>query len=132
MYGYEEARSFVASHQPDELVFLWDHPAAKILDPKSLEGIGSYFLNRSGHSIPVKALVVPEKADANAMLRAEFTGKRPAFIWLYDTGRRSAAGYVPPRFARDPQWTCRHRHRITGKKIGLGTMACVKLEKTND
>jgi hypothetical protein len=132
MYGYEEASSFVASHQPDELVFLWDHPAAKILEPKSLEGIGGYFMHRAGQSVPVKAIVVPEKADGNAMLRAEFTGKRPAFIWLYDTGRRSAAGHVAPNFHRDPAWTCRHRHRITGKKIGLGTMACVKLEKTND
>jgi hypothetical protein len=131
-YGYEEASDFVASYQPDELVFLWDHPAAKILDHGSLVGIGGYFMNRSGLSIPVRALVVPEKADANAMLRASFRGKRPAFIWLYDTGRRSAAGYVAPGFGTDPAWTCRYRHRITGKKVGLGTMACVKLEKIND
>lgn len=131
-YGYEEASSFVMGYQPDELVFLWDHPAAKILEKGSLEGIGSYFLKRSGYSVPVTAIVAPEKADANALLRAEFTGKRPAFIWLYDTGRRSAAGHVMPNFHKDPQWTCRYRHKITGKNMGLGTMACVKLEKSND
>ena len=91
IYGIEEASDFLAQYQPDQLLFVWDHPAAKILDPRSLEAIGGYFLERGEAEVAASTLVVPENADANALIAAAVAGDRPAVIWLYNTARRSAA-----------------------------------------
>lgn len=131
-YGYEEVSDFIASYKPDQVVFLWDHPATKIMEQGSLRGIGGYFLKRAGQSSIIEVLVVPETANANAALQASFAGQRPAFIWLYDTRRRSAAAVHPPTFANDPAWACKHKYRLIGKTIGSGAIGCVKLETLHD
>jgi len=127
IYGYEDGSNFVQSYQPDQLLFLWDHPAAKIMDRRSLEAVGSYFFKRAGIDIPTRALVVPISADANAILRAAANGRRPALIWLYDTAHRSAAHEHMPTFEEDPAWICRHRWRKTIRSGRLGAIACVRM-----
>jgi hypothetical protein len=127
IYGIEEASDFLAQHQPDQLLFVWDHPAAKILDPRSLEAIGGYFLERGEAEVAASTLVVPENADANALIAAAVAGDRPAVIWLYNTARRSAAAAHPPALDNNPAWTCRHRYRATTNAGELGSIACVKL-----
>lgn len=126
IYGIEEASAFVARQQPDRLQFVWDHPAAKILDRHSLEGVGSYFMDRAGLKVPTSALVVPATANANTLIAADAAGNRPAVIWLYNTARRSAAAAHPPALGDDPSWNCRHAHRPT-RGGELGSIACVKL-----
>ncbi len=125
-YGYEEASDFVQLHHPDQLLFLWDHPGTKIMDSASLRGIGGYFMERAGYHVAVKPMVVPLHADANALLHQAADGKRPAFIWLYDKIRRSAALEHPPAFAKDPAWICRTQARPTMPYGEVGTIACVK------
>jgi hypothetical protein len=127
IYGIEEASDFLAQYQPDQLLFVWDHPAAKILDPRSLEAIGGYFLERGEAEVAASTLVVPENADANALIAAAVAGDRPAVIWLYNTARRSAAAAHPPALDNNPAWTCRHRYRATTNAGELGSIACVKL-----
>lgn len=127
IYGIEEATDFVAQHRPDRLLFVWDHPAAKILDRGSLEAIGRYSIERDGAEVPTSTLVLPEMADGNALIAAAATGDRPAVIWLYNTARRSAAAAHPPALDDDPSWTCRHQHRATTNAGELGSIACVKL-----
>jgi Dolichyl-phosphate-mannose-protein mannosyltransferase len=142
-YGYQPGSDFVASYKPDQLLFFWDHPAGKILDPQSLERIGGYFLARDDMKIPTKAFVIGERENPNPVLAAAATGKRPAVIWLYDTMHKSSANYYPPAFENDPAWICQHRRLSmkrgktpSGKKKPdghLGTIACVKLqEKISD
>jgi hypothetical protein len=133
IYGYEQTSDFVQGYRPDQLVFLWDHPAAKILDQNSLRAIGGYFMKRAGQAVPVKALIAPLNSDPNAMLReATANSRRPAFIWLYDTAHRAAAHDYPPTFDKDPNWICRHRSRQTIRSGELGSIACVKLGGGND
>ena len=132
-YGYERGSDFVASYNPDQLLFFWDHPAGKILDRQSMEKIGSYFTTRAGAQIPTQTFVVGERENPNPILSAAATGKRPAIIWLYDTHHRSSAHYYPPIFDKDPAWTCQHRRLSTSRGGHMGTIACVKLkEKTVD
>ena len=142
-YGYQTGSDFVASYMPDQLLFFWDHPAGKILDPRSLERIGSYFVARDGMQVPTKAFVIGERENPNPILSAAATGKRPAIIWLYDTMHKSSANYYPPMFDNDPAWHCQHR-RLSMKRGKtsdgvkkpdghMGTIACVKLqEKVSD
>lgn len=132
LYGYEEASNFVQLYEPDHLVFLWDHPATKIMDQHSLEAIGGYFMKRAGVPVAVQALEVPVAADPNAALRSAAIGKRPAIIWLYDTAHRSAAHDHPPTFERDPAWACLRRTRDTTRSGELGSVACVKSGNRHD
>jgi hypothetical protein len=125
-YGYEESSDFIQAYKPDQLLFLWDHPASKIMEQHSLEALGGFFLKRAGHDIQVHALVAPLTADPNAILRAAAGGRRPAVIWLYDTAYQSAAGDHPPTFEKDPAWTCRHWRRKTIRSGELGSIACVR------
>jgi hypothetical protein len=126
IYGYEESSDFIQAYKPDQLLFLWDHPATKIMEQHSLEALGGYFMKRNRHDIPVNALVASLSDDPNAMLRAAAGGRRPAFIWLYDTAYQSAAGDHPPTFENDPAWTCRHWSRKTIRSGDLGSIACVR------
>jgi hypothetical protein len=128
-YGYERGSDFVARHNPDQLMFFWDHPAGKILDRQSLELIGSYFLARGGMQVPTQAFVVGERENPNPVLNAAATGKRPAIIWLYDTAHRSSAHFFPPIFDKDPAWTCQHRRLSMSRGGHMGAIACVRLEE---
>lgn len=141
-YGFQEGSEFVGRYKPDTLVFLWDHPASKILDSGSLSTLGSYFLARSGAHLKSQTLVVPETADANAMLRQAAVGERPAIIWLYNTARRSAARDHPSSFQNDGSWSCsgqelsrrdegrRSKGSEPSRASRLGAIACVKIGET--
>ncbi|MEO8723466.1 MAG: glycosyltransferase family 39 protein [Sphingobium sp.] len=132
MYGYERGSDFVATYQPDKMLFVWDHPTAKILDQRSLVRIGGYFQHRASVNIPVQALVIPDSADANLVLRTAAKGKSTGIIWLYNTADRTSARNHPPSFENDPAWICRDRGLVAGKMPSLGVVACVKMEKAID
>lgn len=132
LYGYEQGSNFVGHYNPEQLLFLWDHPAAKILDQKSLELVGGYFLKRNNINVPTRALVVPETADANSILRAAAGGKRTAVIWLYNTSDRTAARAHRPTLENDPAWACLDRGPVGARIDQLGAIACVNQEKAGD
>lgn len=129
-YGYEVPSSFVQQVHPTDLVFVWDHPAAKILSPRSLEQIGSFFLRRAGNPVRTKALILSENDDPNVAIRQAVSNKRTGILWLYDAHRRSAAKNFPPVLANDPAWKCLDRRSYgrdgRGRKfLKVGTIACV-------
>lgn len=132
VYGFEKASDFVGKNRADQVVFLWDHPAAKILDRKSLAQLGGYFLRRQGLNLPVRTVIVPESADANAVLRQAATGARPAVIWLYNRTERTSARTYLPSFANDPAWSCHNPATDFGLNQQLGAIACVKPERDSD
>lgn len=132
VYGFERASDFVGKSRADQVVFLWDHPAAKILDRQSLEQLGGYFLRRQGLTIPVRTVIVPESTDANAVLRKTATGASPAVIWLYNRTEQTSARTHPPSFADDPAWSCQNPAPDLGLNQQLGAIACVKLERDSD
>lgn len=124
-YGYERASDFVAQYHPTQLLFAWDHPAAKILDPGSLEKIGGYFLKRSGMKFEGKVLVLREQDNPNLEFDQAADGERPAIIWLFNTQRRSAAKHHPPILDQDPAWSCREYLQTNGVD-SLGAVACIR------
>lgn len=133
-YGYERASDFIAEHRPRNLVFVWDHPAAKVLDRGSLAQIGEFFLERRGVPVKTQALVLGERDDPNAAIRAAVREPGTALLWLYNAERKSAARHFPPTFADDPAWRCLDRRRYLKKKGGrrtleVGVIACVPSTK---
>ena len=124
-YGFERASEFIAPYHPTELIFAWDHPAAKILDRKSLEQIGGYFLKRSGDEFEAKALILRKNDDPNLELQRAANGARPAIIWLFNTQRLSAARDHPPMLDQDPAWSCREYLETNGAST-LGAVACIR------
>lgn len=104
-YGYERQSDWLMKAKPDQVVFLWDHPASKVLDPESLAQIGGFFFQRSGLDVRTTALIVAPGEDPNFRLQKAAEGKRPVFIWLFNTERKSAARQHPPR--AQPGYDCR-------------------------
>jgi hypothetical protein len=132
MYGYENGSAFIRERNPDQLIFMWDHPGAKIIDPQSLASVGSYFMARDGLDLPVKTVVAPENSDANVLLRAAANSPRAAVIWLFNKGDTTAARNRAPTFENDPAWTCHDRGKETPMTRQLGAIACIKSEKADD
>ena len=128
LYGFQNGSAFLAAHRPTHLVFSWDHPASKILDPGSLADLGGYFLKRDGLDVATSAVILRESDDPNRVL-ARVEGERPAIIWLYNTARASAARRHPPMLQRHPDWTCNHYRRPSMRVRELGTVACIKTDK---
>lgn len=132
-YGYEAPSDFVAKAEPTDLVFIWDHPAAKILDRGSLEKIGGYFLNRTGLDVRTHALILSNSEDPNVAIRAAVKNDRTAVIWLYDAQHRSAAARFPPNLDDRPPWDCSDQRSYTNRnrswRLSVGRIACVQSPK---
>ena len=128
-YNSEEGSGFIRQHKPDRLLFVWDHPLAKIMERRSLEQLGGYFLKRAGADIPVHAIIIPPSRDANAVLRSAAIGGRPAMIWLFNKTANSTAATYPPSFVSDPAWECLNRR--SQKAADLASIACVKREPSD-
>lgn len=124
-YGYEEASDFIAQYKPTNLVFLWDHPATKILDRDSLDQIGGFFLRRSGIPVQVEVIYLDGSRDPNLVLTEAATGARPAILWLYNAARKSVADDYPPTLSSSPDWTCRElRSYNDDGDLTIGSIGC--------
>lgn len=116
-YGFQRQSEWLMQARPDQLVFLWDHPAAKIMDKRSLEQLGGFFFDRAGVKVRTTPLLLKAGEDPNAALVHAADGERPVFIWLYHAERGSAAKQFPPRAIRG--WHC---HLKTNGPVGI--VAC--------
>lgn len=124
-YGFAPASAFIAEQNPRRLIFVWDHPAAHILDPGSVSKLGGFFLARAGHALPVAAVTLSPRDDANRRLPA-VAGDTGGIIWIYNRARASSARQNPPR---PSAWAGRHCLWSPGRWVG--TLACgpVRLPK---
>ncbi len=121
-YGDEQSSAFLMTQGVTDVVFIWDHPAVRIMDPNSLRRVGSVFFQRQARSVRVSPLIVTEGQDPNRLALAAATGARPGIIWIFDRMGRTAARTVPPRLAEiDPRWTCRRY----GDGV-IGSVACYR------
>lgn len=132
VYNSEEGSAFIRQHKPDRLLFVWDHPLAKIMDRHTLEQLGGYYLKRAGADVPVHAIVIAVSQDANPVLRYAARGGRPAIIWLSGRSQYSSAGYHPPTFEQDPEWNCLRPNSTARELAGVNSIACVKRGYPND
>lgn len=121
-YGFERASVFAMEHGVSRLTFVWDHPAAKILDERSLAKLGSFFLLRSGQNVPTRAVTLEANVDGNMVLPMSAQGG--SVIWIYNRARKTAARSHPPDAARWTGWTCQHER---GPWVGI--LTCVHVAK---
>jgi hypothetical protein len=116
-YGYEPHSAWLMAARPDHLVFAWDHPAAQILDEGSLARLGGFFFHRAGVNIETKGLILRRTDDPNVRLPQAAEGERPAFIWIYNVARKTAAREHPPREIAG--WRC-----MSTRDGPIGIAAC--------
>jgi hypothetical protein len=121
-YGDEQGSAFLMSEGVTDVVFIWDHPAVRIMDPQSLRRVGSVFFLRQARPVRVTPLIVTEGQDPNRLALAAATGAKPGVIWIFDRTGRTAARTAPPRLAQiDSRWTCRQY----GDGV-IGSVACYR------
>lgn len=120
-YGFEQASAFLLPFRPARLTFVWDHPAAQVLDPKSLEKLGRFFLVRAGQNPVTRSVVLKPEQDGNVMLSAANTD---AVIWIYNRARNTSARAHRPDSRRWPGRMCEHR-----REPWVGILACAPVAK---
>lgn len=123
-YGFERASEYLLPHRPARLTFVWDHPAARILDKGSLAKLGSFFFDRAGKPLPTRAIVLNAGQDGNDSLQAQAKGG--AVIWIYNRARATSARTHSPDASRWSGWTCHHER---GPWVGI--LTCVQVAKPN-
>lgn len=121
-YGFEHASEYLLPHRPNRMTFVWDHPAAPILDAGSLAKLGGFFFARAGQAVPTQSTVLAAGQDGNEALRRFAQGG--AVIWIYNRARNSAARTHPPDAARWTGWSCQHER---GPWVGI--LTCVQVAK---
>lgn len=122
-YGFEQASSFLLPFAPARLVFVWDHPAAKVLDPHSLEKLGRFFFERAGQNPATRTFVLTPEQDGNVVLNAT---KDEAVIWIYNRARTSSARAHRPDARRFEGRTCQHQ-----RALWIGILACAPVAKAD-
>jgi hypothetical protein len=127
-YGYEQASRTLMRHGVTHVVFVWDHQAAPVERPASLQRVGAVFFRRAGYPAAVTPLAPRETDDVNALALAAATGPRPGIIWIYNRASPTAARRFPPRIpALDPAWACARTGDAT-----VGSVACWRALRTAD
>jgi len=106
-YEFETVSEALAGAGITDLVFVWDHELAPMMDKGSLARVGGVFVERLRKGVPVTPLVVDREHDPNLAILAAARGEKPGIIWLYNReGRTASAVYAPAIPARDKRWTC--------------------------
>ena len=122
-YGFEQASQFLLPFAPGRLVFVWDHPAAKVLDPHSLEKLGRFFFARAGQNPATRTVVLTPEQDGNVILSA---AKGEAVIWIYNRARNTSARRHQPDERRFEGRTCQHQ-----REPWVGILACAPVAKAD-
>ncbi|MGH6909223.1 MAG: hypothetical protein ACREEG_03475, partial [Phenylobacterium sp.] len=121
-YGHEEASSALMRRGVTDLVFVWDHEAAPLMAPSSLQRVGAVFLRRAGDQARVTSLAPRATENVNRLALAAATGPRPGIIWIYNRHGATSARAFPPRIPKvDPRWSC---ERFGDDQVG--TLACYR------
>jgi hypothetical protein len=121
-YGYEEASSALRQRGVESVVFVWDHEAAPLMAPSSLQRVGAVFFRRDGDNAQVTPVTPRAGQDVNRLALAAATGPRPGIIWIYNRHGATSARAFPPRIPQiDPRWTCRR----FGDAM-VGSLACYR------
>jgi hypothetical protein len=119
-YGADQASQVLMDHAVSQVVFIWDHPAVRIMDPGSLRRLGAVTFRRQRDPARITPLIVKAGDDPNRLAIAAATGPRPGVIWIYDRTSNTAARTAPPRLPLiDPRWACR-----TFGDGRIGSVAC--------
>jgi hypothetical protein len=119
-YGHEEASSALMRRGVTDVVFVWDHEAAPLMAPSSLQRVGAVFFRRAGDQARVTSVTARATDDVNRLALGAATGRRPGIIWIYNRHGATSARAFPPRIPQlDPRWSC---ERFGDDQVG--TLAC--------
>ncbi len=107
-YGHALASDILRKAGVTDVVYIWDHPAAPIIETESLRQLGGFFFRRAGADIRMTVLKLDRAGDPNRQALAAAGGDRPGIIWLFNRDSASATTDHPPAIsALDPRWSCR-------------------------
>jgi hypothetical protein len=111
-FNLETPSRWFAQRGVTRMVFLWDYPAASLIEPARMAAVGSFFLRRDGHRVETIVPPWPRAGeDPNRILidRAG-TDRHSAILWAYDTHIAGTRGILfPGRIPQiDPRWQCRN------------------------
>ena len=109
-YSFERASQSLMRAGTDRLVFLWDNPNSKVVDPQQLSAVGGFFFKRAGTPVDVTPIKLQNGEDPNIRLAEEATPRGASILWLYDVYVHGTAARAHPLAiaARDPSWLCRN------------------------
>ncbi|MCI3135009.1 hypothetical protein [Phenylobacterium aquaticum] len=89
------------------VVFVWDHELAPIMDAATLSQVGGAFFDRARRPVSIRPLVVPPDQDANRLILDAAQGDRPGLIWMFNRNGHTSAHRFPPAISKlDPRWVC--------------------------
>lgn len=121
-YEFETGSALLAAHGVRNVVFVWDHELAPIMDAATLSQVGGTFFDRARRPVSVRPLVVPPDQDANRLILDAAQGDRPGLIWMFNRAGHTSARRFPPAIAKlDPRWVCDEQGDGTA-----GALACYR------
>lgn len=121
-YEYETVSNRLADQGVTDLIYVWDHELAPMMDTGTMKRVGGVFFTRRNQPVDVTHLVVDRDHNPNLAILAAAKGKRPGVIWLFNReGHTASALYAPNIAARDPAWTC-----ITSGDGVIGSVGCYR------
>lgn len=120
-YSWERASADLMRAHPQRLVFLWDHPASRILERDQLDMVGGFFFRRAGRAVEVRSIAPQPGMDPNRQILEQAAKPGSAIIWAYDMGVLGTEARVwrPRLSALDPSLKCRNYSRGS-----VGVLAC--------
>jgi hypothetical protein len=115
-YSFEHASQSLIETGTDRLIFFWDNPTAKAIDPQQLAAVGGFFFKRAGAPVEVTAIKLQNGEDPNDRLAKEAEQHDAAVLWLYDlgVGGTAARAHAPTLETFDPALLCQNfgNHRF--------------------
>lgn len=122
-YSFERASEALIGAKVKNLVFFWDNPNSKIVNPRQLAAVGGFFFERAGVPVDVTALAQQTGQDPNLRLIDTAQKHNAAILWIYqnDIPGTQADTYPVAIEAHDPSYKC---HDFGDSRYGI--IACRK------
>jgi hypothetical protein len=122
----EQASESLMGSTSKRILFAWDSPTARVMNPELLKSVGQFFFSRAGRKVSVIPVPLDAGEDPNVTLFPRAAQDRSGVIFLFDT---TIAGTVARRhpLGSDPRLNCRRFLARIGDDP-IGSVACAPLK----
>lgn len=122
LINIEEASQSLTTLRSKPVLFAWDSPTARVMDPDLLKSVGQFFFVRADQPVTVIPVRLAQGDDPNAVLFTRAAKDHAGIIFLFDTAiPNTVAGRHP--LGSDPRFFCRHFTTTVGSDL-KGSVAC--------
>lgn len=118
MFGFEPEVEHLLRGRPGRVIFTWDSPGTRVLDPASLRKLGEFFFFRAGQTPQIIPVILTAGESPDARLMSESRKGPSAILWIYN--RRNGSSY----------WQAPILSRLDGRrcrdypKAGFAVLSC--------